>query len=229
MSQQAQFLGERARAVTLAQASIRYEAKVSSPQVRAAIHQQAAHASALDGHEHTAMTYIDRAQALSEATTSTLDPYSLASYCTPGYVSVQRAAVYGTLGDHQRALAEYDHVMSQWPRSFHRERGLHLARRTAVAARAGLPEAALESGVEALRIARDTRSHRTVRELATSAKIMRSWTAPASGSPARRAEPRSTSSARAATPPWSAKAPGKPTTPTWPCAATTTRAWTCPS
>ncbi|GAB2999423.1 helix-turn-helix domain-containing protein [Saccharothrix stipae] len=177
MSQQAQFLGERARAITLAQASIRYEAWVSSPQVRAAIHQQAAHASALDGNEHAAMTYIDRAEALSEATAPALDPYSLASYCTSSYVSVQRAAVYGTLGNHERALAEYDHVMSQWPRSFHRERGLHLARRTAVAARAGLPEAALESGVEALRIAQDTQSHRTVRELATSAKIMQSWKA----------------------------------------------------
>ncbi|WP_433271856.1 helix-turn-helix domain-containing protein [Actinosynnema sp. CS-041913] len=177
MSQQAQFLSERAQAVALAQASLRYDGQVAGAQVRAAIHQQAAQASALDGDERMAMSYIDRAQALAGAAVSTNDRYSLGSYCTASYVSVQRAAVLQALGDHTRALTEYDDVLRQWPRSFHRERGLHLARRTAVAARAGLPEAALESGAEALRIARDTRSHRTVRELATSATLMLPWRA----------------------------------------------------
>ncbi|MBB5806982.1 transcriptional regulator with XRE-family HTH domain [Saccharothrix ecbatanensis] len=177
MSQQAQFLGERAPAVTLAQASVRYDGQVVSSHVRAAIHQQAAHASALDGQERAALDYMDRAQALADAAQPTDDPYMLGSYCTSSYVAVQRAAMFSTLGNDRRALDEYDHVMQQWPRSFHRERGLHLARRTMAAARAGLPEAALESGTEALKIARETQSHRTVRELTTSTRLMLRWQA----------------------------------------------------
>ncbi|MEV0681925.1 hypothetical protein AB0I60_35930 [Actinosynnema sp. NPDC050436] len=177
MSQQAQFLGERAPAVALAQAAVRYEGQVAGSHVRAAVHQQAAHAAALDGQERAALDCMDRAQALADAAQPTDDPYVLGSYCTSSYVAVQRAAVFSTLGDHRRALDEYDHVMQQWPRSFHRERGLHLARRTVVAARAGLPEAALESGTEALKIARDTQSRRTVRELKTSVGLMLRWRA----------------------------------------------------
>ncbi|MDQ3577282.1 MAG: XRE family transcriptional regulator, partial [Actinomycetota bacterium] len=44
MSQQAQLADERARASVLAEAAVRYETRVTSPFVRAAIYQQAAHA-----------------------------------------------------------------------------------------------------------------------------------------------------------------------------------------
>jgi tetratricopeptide (TPR) repeat protein len=177
MSQQAQFARRRVQASALAQASIDYETRVGNSQVLAAIHQQAAHANAMDGQERAALLHMDKAYALTEATVSVDDAYALANYCTSSYVAVQRAAVLSTLGKHKRALDEYDRVMSGWPRSYRRERGLHLARRAAVAARAGLPEEALESGREALDIARATRSYRTVRELSSTVKLMQPWKA----------------------------------------------------
>lgn len=175
MSQQAQLIQERARITTLAEAAIRYEPQVDSPSVKAAIYQQAAHASALDGQEHDALARLDHAQELAASPAQQPDPHALGSYCTTHYVAVQRAAVYSTLGDHRRALDEYDAIMREWPNSFHRERGVHLARRTVVAARAGQLDAAVASGTEALEIARNTQSERTRRELATSVSIMKPW------------------------------------------------------
>ncbi|PSK95750.1 DNA-binding XRE family transcriptional regulator [Haloactinopolyspora alba] len=175
MSQQAQLVGDRAQASTLAYSAMRYDTSVKSVLVRASLHQQAAHACALDGDEGAALSNIDAAYDLSGRELDERDPYSLSVHCTPVYVTVQRAAVLGTLGDHLRALEEYDRVLADWPPDFHREKGLHLARRTLAAARAGVPDAAVESGTAALDIALGTRSRRTMRELAKSAAHMRTW------------------------------------------------------
>ena len=165
MSQQAQLVGQRVRASALAYAAMQYKTQLRSSRVRAALHQQAAHAAALDGNGRDALVHLDSALDLSGCEGSTVDPYSLANYCTPTYVAVQRAAVLGILGRFGDALAEYDQVLNDWPRSFRREFGLHMARRTVVAARAGIVDTAIESGTTALQIARDTHSRRTVREL----------------------------------------------------------------
>jgi tetratricopeptide (TPR) repeat protein len=146
MSQQAQLVNDRAQASALAHSAIRSEPSVRSAYVKAALHQQAAHASALDGDERAALSHIDTAYDLSSQELDERDPYSLAGYCTPAYVAVQRAAVLNTLGMHHQALEEYDRVLADWPEDFHREKGLHLARRTVAAARAGTPDAAVESG-----------------------------------------------------------------------------------
>ncbi|WP_157527761.1 hypothetical protein [Nocardia sp. NRRL S-836] len=175
MSQQAQLVSDDGAAAALAHSSVRYDRSVRSVRVRAAVHQQAAHASALDGDERSALSHLDDAYELSGKSLSEEDPYSLAGYCTPIYVTVQRAAVLNTLGKYSAALEEYDRVLGDWPQEFHRERGLHLARRTSVAVRAGVPDAAVESGMSALAIARETRSRRTVQELARSAESMQPW------------------------------------------------------
>lgn len=175
MSQQAQLVNDEGAAAALAHSSVRYDRSVGSVRVRAAVHQQAAHASALDGDEFSALSHLDEAHELSEKNHDAEDPYSLASYCTPTYVAVQRAAVLNTLGKYREALDEYDRVLGDWPREFHRERGVHLARRTLVAVRAGIPDAAVESGLTALAIARETRSRRTIQELARSAVGMQQW------------------------------------------------------
>ncbi|WP_018686490.1 helix-turn-helix transcriptional regulator [Actinokineospora enzanensis] len=175
MSQQAHLTDDRAQASALAFSAIQHEHSVRSTSVRAALHQQAAHASALDGDEITALQHVDTAFALSERKPVEADPYSLACYCVPAYVTAQRAAVLSTLGLHRRALDEYDRVLGEWPQEYHREKGLHLARRTSVAALAGLPDAAVESGVAALGIARGTRSRRTMSELAASAIHLEPW------------------------------------------------------
>jgi tetratricopeptide (TPR) repeat protein len=175
MSQQAQLVGDEGAAAALAYSSVRHDRSVKSVRVRAAARQQAAHASALDGDESSALSHIDDAYDLSAKNLDEEDPYSLADYCTPAYVTVQRAAVLSTLGKYREALDEYDRVLDDWPHEFHRERGLHLARRTLVAVRAGLPDAAVESGCTALAIARETQSRRTVGELARSAAVMQQW------------------------------------------------------
>ncbi|MET8763454.1 helix-turn-helix transcriptional regulator [Lentzea sp. NPDC004782] len=175
MSQQAQLVGDEGAAAALAHSSGRYDSSVRSVRVRAAVRQQAAHASALDGDEVSALSHLDAAYHLSGKDLDEEDPYSLAGYCTPVYVTVQRAAVLNTLGKHRDALDEYDRVLGDWPQEFHRERGLHLARRTHVAVRAGVPDAAVESGFAALTIARETQSRRTIRELVRSAAGMQQW------------------------------------------------------
>lgn len=172
MGQQAQLAADPVRASALGQSALRYEASVRSGRVRASLHQQAAHGAALDGDERAALRHLDTALDLSGAEPGHHDPYRLAAHCTPTYVSVQRAAVLSTLGEHGRALEEYDGVLGGWPSEFHREKGLHLARRTLVAARAGVPDAAVESGHVALGIARETRSRRTMRELTASAACL---------------------------------------------------------
>lgn len=175
MSQQAQLVGDGGAAAALAHSSGRYDRSVKSVRVRAAVHQQVAHASALDGDEFSALSQLDDAYELSGKNFDEEDPYSLAGYCTPAYVTVQRAAVLNTLGKYREALDEYDRVLGDWPQEFHRERGLHLARRTLVAVHAGVPDAAVESGLAALAIARETQSRRTIRELARSAAGLQRW------------------------------------------------------
>jgi DNA-binding XRE family transcriptional regulator/tetratricopeptide (TPR) repeat protein len=175
MSQQAQLVSDEGAAAALAHSSVRYDRSVTSVRVRAAVHQQAAHASALDGDERAALSHLDDAYELSAKSLDEKDPYSLASYCTPVYVTVQRAAVLNTLRKYREALDEYDRVLGNWPQEFHREKGLHLARRTLVAVHAGIPDAAVESGLTALAIARETRSRRTVQELSRSVAGLQQW------------------------------------------------------
>ena len=93
-------------------------------------------------------------------------PYSLASWCTTVYVTAQRAAVLSRLGRDRDAAETYDVALAGWPPDYGRERGLHLARKSLALAQAHDLDGAVDAGREALVIAVQTGSYRTVGELA---------------------------------------------------------------
>jgi hypothetical protein len=64
-----------------------------------------------------------------------------------------------------RAVGLFEEALSSWPRDRTRGRGIHQARVALACAAAGEPDRAAAEGMQALRIARITRSDLTVQEL----------------------------------------------------------------
>lgn len=162
-AQEAVAAGDGALAVGLARAAVaRGE---SAPFVHAAGLQQLAHGLAMAGEDVAALRALDDAWALVEVG-GDFGAYSLASWCTALYVTAQRAAVLSRLGRHRDAAEAYDLALASWPADYRRERGLHLARKSLALAQAHDLDGAVDAGREALAIAVQTGSYRTVGELA---------------------------------------------------------------
>ncbi|WNV83972.1 hypothetical protein [Umezawaea sp. Da 62-37] len=176
MSQQAQLAGDTYAVKGLANAAARRDRAVVTKIVQAAVTQQAAHGYALEGDENKSLTLLDKAHDLvNESGQSDNDPYEMAGYCTTSYVEAQRGAILSTLGKHNQALQAFDDSLNYWPQDYRRERGLHLARQTFAAVVANRPDYVNAVGAEALQIARETGSRRTLRELERAAETMASW------------------------------------------------------
>jgi tetratricopeptide (TPR) repeat protein len=136
--------------------------------IRSASVQQRALGHAVEGEEVKALAALDEAEALiapGNLGAGTVDPYNLADWCTLDYVRAQRANVYLTLGRAADAVRTFDQALADWPAEYHRERGLHLARRARALAVDNRLDEAVAAGQEALEIARSTGSRRTLDEL----------------------------------------------------------------
>lgn len=174
MSQQAQLADDRAIVGPLADAALRRGgAGAVTVQVQAAAAQQAAFGHALDGDVSAALASIERARGLVEGDEgSAADPYELAGYCTSVYLSAQHGMILTELGRHEQALDAYADALRAWPDEYRRERGLHLARQTLTAAVAGKADYAVSAATEALVIADETGSQRTLDVLRSAARKM---------------------------------------------------------
>ena len=133
--------------------------------IRSASAQQRAHGLATEGEGSAALRVLDEAEALLAGDPPVTDPYGLAEWCTPNYVTAQRAGVFLTLGRSAEAVRTYDQALAGWPAEYRRERGLHLARKARALAVGRRLDEAVSVGGESLAIVRNTGSQRTLDEL----------------------------------------------------------------
>ena len=90
----------------------------------------------------------------------------LAQYCTPEYVEMEAAHCWIELGQAGKAIGTLQHSLAGWKPEFRRDLGLCLARLAVAHASSDQIENALIVANRAREIARDTKSFRTVDQLA---------------------------------------------------------------
>jgi tetratricopeptide (TPR) repeat protein len=154
--------GDASAAVGLAGAARREGGELPSPML-AAILQQEAHAYALDGAEAACQTALDQAH---ERAASPDDPGDASSghgsFCTPGYVEMQRGRCWLRLGRPAEAMAAFDSALLSLPPVYRRDRGVALSGQAAALAAIGEPREAATAAMQALGVARDTGSDRII-------------------------------------------------------------------
>lgn len=160
-SQQAVPTGNSGAVIGLARAAAREPDQLTTT-MRAAITQQIAHGHALDGDESATHHQLDEARqwAATDTTGEARDGHG--SFCTDSYIELQRAGAWLTLGQPARAIQLYDTVLPELPAVYRRDRGRALSRLAQAQLAAGQVEPAATTAREALAIARDTGSRRTV-------------------------------------------------------------------
>lgn len=164
-SQQAVFGGDAAEVIGLAQAAGR-DVNELSASMRAAIIQQEAHGYALDGDDVTAQRKLDSAHQWAAADTSGDARGGHGSFCTAGYIELQRAACWlMTAKQPERAIELYETTIPELPPVYRRDRGVALGRLAAAYAAADEPERAAQVAGEALAIARSAGSARTLNDV----------------------------------------------------------------
>ncbi len=173
-SQQAATSRDAALTLGLAEAAIRCQSRGVPRRVVASATLQAAHGHALAGDERKCLRALDQALQLID-TDEPLDKFGLASHCTAAYLHAQRGACLSTLGQFDSAVDAFDAALHQWPEEYRRERGLHLARKASALVDAQRPEHAVSVAHDALAIAQDTGSARTVTELHRVAAGLEQW------------------------------------------------------
>jgi tetratricopeptide (TPR) repeat protein len=169
-AQQAAALQESALTIGLSEAAARQNGV--SARIQSASAQQHAAGLALEGEEVAALREMDDAESLLEREEDeTEDLYGLAEWCTSSYVLAQRANVLITLGRSIDAIETFDQALAIWPQEYRRERGLHLSRKAKALAMDRRLDEAVAVGSEALGIAVDTGSRRTLDELQLMAEL----------------------------------------------------------
>jgi len=131
--------GNAAAAAGLAGAARREGGELPGPML-AAILQQEAHAYALDGAEAACQTALDQAR---DRAASPNDPGDASSghgsFCTPGYVEMQRGRCWLRLGRPAEAMAAFDSALLALPPVYRRDRGVALSGQAAAFAAIGEP------------------------------------------------------------------------------------------
>jgi tetratricopeptide (TPR) repeat protein len=95
------------------------------------------------------------------------DPSGGNRYCELElYLSISRAKAYLTLGQADQAITAFTTVIDALPTDYRRDRGQYLVRLADACAIAGLPEQGWAHAAEAVDIARETGSSRTLGEVA---------------------------------------------------------------
>lgn len=163
-SQQATYRGDAAQVIGLSQAARRNDAVLTSP-MRAAIAQQEAHGYALDGYEVETERLLDESHQWAATDTTGDARQGHGSFCTDSYIELQRAACYLRLGKPQRAIQVYEATLPALPSVYRRDRGVGLGRCAMAHLASGQPEQAAGVAREALQIAIDVGSQRTLRQV----------------------------------------------------------------
>ena len=127
----------------------------------AAILQQMAHAYALDGDENACHNTIDKALVYAAVPDDPGDAsHGHGSFCTPGYLEMQRGTCWLRLGNPAKAIASFDTAIGSMPAVYRRDCGMALSGQAAALAAAGEPEQAAVTASRALGIAQDSGSGR---------------------------------------------------------------------
>jgi tetratricopeptide (TPR) repeat protein len=154
--------GDAAAAAGLAAAARREGGELPGPML-AAILQQEAHAYALDGAEAACHAALDQAH---ERAASSDDPGDASnghgSFCTPGYVEMQRGRCWLRLDQPAKAKAALDRAIRSLPAVYRRDRGVALSALAAAFAALGEPGEAAMAATQALGVACDAGSERIV-------------------------------------------------------------------
>jgi tetratricopeptide (TPR) repeat protein len=159
-SQQATTAGDAAQVAGLAAAAQRQADGMPAP-ARAAILQQRAHAYALDGDETSCQKTIDKALALAAGPDDPGDASSgHGSFCTPGYLEMQRGMCWLRLNRPTKAITAFDTAVRSMPAVYRRDHGVALSGQATALAAAGKPEQAALAASQALGIAQDSGSGR---------------------------------------------------------------------
>ena len=162
------------RALALAQAALR-DADRLTPQLRAVALRQEAHAHALRHDAPASARALDHAMGELLGSGDGEPEFDLTAYCTPGYVGMEAAACWIQLGEPERAIATFERRLSAWPAGYKRDLGLCLARLALAHAAHRDLEQAEAVGLQAVAVVRETRSARSLRELARLEALLARW------------------------------------------------------
>jgi tetratricopeptide (TPR) repeat protein len=163
-SQQAAYRGDAAQVIGLCQAARRNDRVLTAP-MRAAIAQQQAHGYALDGDEASTQRLLDESHRWAATDAAGDARQGHGSFCTDSYIELQRAACYLRLGQPRDAVRLYEAALPTLPRVYRRDRGVGLSRCAIAHLAVGQPEQAATVALEALQIAVDVGSQRTLRQV----------------------------------------------------------------
>jgi hypothetical protein len=152
-------------ALDLARAALRDWDRLT-PRLRAVALRQEAHAHALRRDALACARALDRAMTWVMDGRSGGPEFDLTAYCTPAYVGMEAAASWIQLGRPKQAIATFEQRLTVWPPGYKRDLGLCLARLAVAHAAARDLERAQAVGQQAAAVVRETRSARSVRELA---------------------------------------------------------------
>jgi len=155
--------GDAAAAAGLAGAARREGGELPDRMV-AAILIQEARAHALDGAGAACGLVLDKAHHLAAAPDDWGDASKgHGSFCTPGYVEMQRGRCWLQLGRSFDALAAFNRAIGSLPSVYRRDRGVALSGKAAALAALREPGEAAATAVEALGVARSAGSERIAR------------------------------------------------------------------
>lgn len=166
-AQQAAVIPDAAQVIGLAQAARRNEEKLATP-TRAAIRVQEAYGYALDGNDLAAQRLLDEAHTWAAGDTVGDAREGHGSYCTPGYIEIQRGHCWLATGQPKKvkkAIALYEDSLRTLPTVYQRNRAATLTRLAAAYAADSQPEQAANTAHAALPVARSAGSKRIVGEI----------------------------------------------------------------
>jgi transcriptional regulator with XRE-family HTH domain len=163
-AQQAAAIPDPAQTIGLAQAARRNEEKLATP-TRAAIRVQEAYGHALDGNDQAAQRLLDEAHTWAAGDTVGDAREGHGSYCTPGYIEIQRGHCWLATGQPKKAISLYEDSLRTLPTVYQRNRAATLTRLAVAYAADSQPEQAANTAHAALPVARSAGSNRIVGEI----------------------------------------------------------------
>ncbi|WP_405645028.1 helix-turn-helix domain-containing protein [Streptomyces uncialis] len=166
--------GSGAAVIDLCDAALMDDAHLSAEVLVFAL-QQKAHGASLIGSRKEVDELLDRAsRAIGQVDA---EIWGTACLRTPNYVEVQRATCYGRLGLAAEANELWEQIIPIAPSKSRRDTAVWSARQAVASAALRDPERAVDLARHAAKVALETGSARTVRELSSVATAMRPWQA----------------------------------------------------
>ncbi|MDI3406040.1 helix-turn-helix domain-containing protein [Streptomyces cavernicola] len=164
--------GQAGYAIGLAKAALRDDRKLPG-EVRAVALRARANSEALLGQADDAARTFDEARSLAEA--ASVEPGSLAPYCSASYIDMEAANSALRFQRPEEAVRTLEASLTQWPAEQERDRGLCLARLATAYAQLEDVEAAYNAGAQAIAIAQSTGSARILAELGRVQDLLSRW------------------------------------------------------